>query len=151
MKEENVEAFRKKFDEVVSATITEEQLHPEISIDSEICIDELVSKDNEEMPKLFRLINQCEPFGPNNMTPVFCLKGVIDNGWGKVVGENHLKLTVTHPDFPNINIGAIGFNFGHFEKHILTEKNPFDLVFSLEKNEWNGRVSLQLKIRDIKI
>lgn len=151
MDEKNINAFREKFEKVVSNTITDEQLNPEISIDAEISIKELQSEQNGGMPKLFRLINQFEPFGPQNMTPVFCLKGVIDNGWGKIVGDNHLKLTITHPEHQEIKVSAIAFNFGHLEGHILTDRKPFDIAFSLEKNEWNGSTSLQLKIRDIKI
>lgn len=151
LKEENVDAFRRKFEEVVSNTITKDQLSPEITIDAEITLDELRPEEGNSLPKFYRLITQFEPFGPNNMTPIFCLKGVVDNGYGKIVGDNHLKLTITHPDFSDIQIGSIAFNFGHLEQHILIEKMPFDIVFSIEKNEWRGNVSLQLKIRDIKI
>lgn len=146
---ENVELFRQKFEEVVSSTITEDQLTPEISIDCDIQFDEFFDDVKNGLPKLYRLLNQFEPFGPENMTPIFCLKGVIDNGWGKIVGDNHLKLNITHPNDTSRNINSIGFNLGHHLETILN-KQPFDILFSLDKNEWQGNVSVQLKIRDIR-
>ena len=150
MLEENVEAFRQKFDQVVSSTILEEQLTPEITIDAEITLDELVEDQKNGLPKLYRLVEQFQPFGPGNMTPVFCLKNVIDSGNSRIVGDNHLKLSITHPDFPKISIDGIAFNMGeNFEG--ISQKTPFDVVFSLDKNVWNGFVSLQLRIRDIRL
>jgi single-stranded-DNA-specific exonuclease len=146
---ENVEAFQKKFEEVVSATIDEKLLTPEIQIDCEITLDELYSEKENELPKLYRIIEQFAPHGPENMTPIFILKGVVDTGYAKIVGEEHLKCTLTHPQFPHIKINSIGFYMAHHLETIGSKK-PFDVVFSIDKNEWNGSTSIQIKIRDIR-
>ena len=146
---ENVVAFQKKFDEVVSATIDERLLTPEIQIDCEIFLDELYTNKENELPKLFRITEQFAPYGPENMTPVFLLKNVVDTGYAKVVGDEHLKFTVTHPSYSHIKINAIGFYMAHHLEKI-TSKKPFDVVFSIDKNVWNGNTSIQLKVRDIR-
>lgn len=148
MEEKNVEKFIKKFEKVVSESITEEQLIPQISIDTEITLDELKPENGIMLSKLYRIIEQFAPHGPENMTPVFLLKNVVAE-YPKIVGESHLKCLITHPNFPNIKVNAIGFNLGEHLSSIENKK-PFDIVFSLDKNEWNNNVSLQLKLRDLK-
>ncbi|WP_343488299.1 single-stranded-DNA-specific exonuclease RecJ [Allomuricauda sp. d1] len=135
-------AFKKQFEKVVSETIDQKLLTPEIRIDAEIDFHQIT-------PKLMRIIRQFAPFGPGNMTPIFMTKGVQDTGYGKGVGEDekHLKLNLTQNG--SKPIGAIGFNLGDsIEK--TRNRQRFDIVYSLDENEWNGQVSLQLKIRDIR-
>ena len=117
-------------------------LTPEINIDAQIELRQIT-------PKLMRIIRQFAPFGPGNMTPVFLARGVQDTGYAKGVGEDgkHLKLTLTQKG--SRPIGAIGFNLGD-KLDVVKNKNSFDIVFSLDENEWNGQVSLQLKLRDIR-
>ncbi|RNC92355.1 MAG: single-stranded-DNA-specific exonuclease RecJ [Allomuricauda sp.] len=140
--ESQYETFKKQFEQTVSETIDPELLTPEIHIDAVIGLDEVT-------PKLMRLIHQFAPFGPGNMTPVFMAKGLNDTGHGRCVGQDdkHLKLSVaqqgTNP------IGAIGFNLGSKLAQVKN-KQLFDMVFTVEENEWNGQVSLQLKIKDIR-
>ena len=150
LKPEQLEGFQKKFEEVVSANITEEQLTPLIEIDSLLGFNEIYENSNEVIPKFYRLIEQFGPFGPQNMRPVFRTNGVLDTGYAKIVGDNHLKLTVHQPANPDLKFGAIGFNLGNFITDIKA-KTPVDIVYVIERNEWNGRVSLQLNIKDIKI
>jgi len=96
-----------------------------------------------------RILKQFAPFGPGNMTPVFMAEGVQDTGYARGVGEGdkHLKASLTQNDSPPI--GAIGFNLGN-KLNQIKDKKPFDAVFSLDENEWNGTVSIQLKLRDIR-
>ena len=89
-----------------------------------------------------------EPFGPGNMQPVFVSKGVVDTGYSKIVGEKHIKLSIKQKRSSNID--GIAFGMAEFYKGIQTGK-PFDVCYSIEENEWNGRINLQLKIRDIKL
>jgi len=140
--EEQYETFKKQFEKVVSESIDPQLLTPEIHIDTEIELNQIT-------PKLLRIIKQFAPFGPGNMTPIFIAKEVQDTGYGKVVGEDgkHLKITVTQNG--SSPIGAIGFNLGD-KISLVKNKQKFDFVFSIEENEWNGQVNLQLKIRDIK-
>ena len=140
--EENYEAFKAKFEEVVSQTIDKKLLTPEISIDTEINLEQIT-------PRFYRIINQFSPFGPGNMSPVFMTQQLKDTGYGKCVGEDdkHLKLTAYQDRTGKIS--GIGFGLG---KHIdlIQNKKPFKAVYSIDENHWNGNVSLQLKLKDIK-
>lgn len=140
--EEQYETFKKRFEKVVSETIDPKLLQPEISVDAKISMDKIT-------PKLMRILKQFAPFGPGNMTPVFMAEGLKDTGYARGVGEEekHLKCSLYQPG--SNPIGAIGFNLGNKLDRVKGLK-PFDAVFSLDENEWNGKVSLQLKLRDIR-
>ncbi|RDY59715.1 single-stranded-DNA-specific exonuclease RecJ [Flagellimonas nanhaiensis] len=142
MLEERYEAFKKQFEQVVADTIDPSLLQPEIEVDLKVDL-------NVINPKLMRILRQFAPFGPGNMTPVFMTENVQDTGYAKAVGEakRHLKLSAYQNGTPPI--GAIGFNLGDKLDKVKNKKS-FDLVYSLEENEWNGTVSLQLKMRHIR-
>jgi single-stranded-DNA-specific exonuclease len=134
---ENIAAFTGKFEEVVAATIPEHLLIPEIIIDTEINFADLTQN-------FYDIICQMEPFGPENMRPVFVAKNVLDTGYSKIVKEQHIRFVVKQDKF---SFTGIGFNLA--EKFALL-KNPVDLVFTVDENEWNGNVSLQLKVIDLR-
>ncbi|MFK5957276.1 MAG: single-stranded-DNA-specific exonuclease RecJ [Lutibacter sp.] len=142
LKEENYQNFKSKFEEVVKNTLPEELRTPEISIDAEINLLDVT-------PKFYRILKQLEPYGPQNMKPVFMASGLRDNGYGKKVGEDktHLKLAI----FEGSNqktYNAIGFNMG--DKYPLTTNaNSFKAAFCLDENTWNGNTSIQLLLKDI--
>lgn len=143
LKEENLQNFIDKFEKIVSETIDDQMLIPEIVIDTEIDLNEINSK-------FYKLLKQFAPFGPGNYSPVFCTNGVIDTGLARLVGKNHIKLTVAHPNKAGYPISAIAFQQGeHFEK--IAGGEPFNIVYNIEENEWNNTISLQLNIKDIKI
>ncbi|SFU27885.1 single-stranded-DNA-specific exonuclease [Pustulibacterium marinum] len=145
LKPEQYEAFKAKFEAVVKATIDTKLLTPEITIDAELSLESIT-------PKFYRILKQFEPFGPGNMTPVFLTQSVQDTGWGKPVGEtkDHLRLVLDAPiPGERTNITGIGFGLGA-KYELVTDKKPFSVVYSLDENEWQGNVSLQLKIRDLK-
>lgn len=134
---EQVAPFSQKFEEVISATITDALLTPEIIIDAEIRFSAI----NQT---LYNIIQQMEPFGPENLRPVFVVRGVTDNGWSKIVKEEHLKFSLMQD-----NIVFSGIGFGMADKfELLQLKQPLDVVFTLDENEWNGNKSLQLKVID---
>ncbi len=135
----NVEAFSAAFEQVVSSTITPDLLIPEIIIDSEISISELTES-------FHNIIAQMEPFGPDNMKPVFIAKNVSNTGFSKVVKEQHIRFSVQQK---NIQINGIGFNMAH--KYDILQNNKFiDIVFNIDLNEWNGNTNVQLKVIDFK-
>ena len=137
----NYSAFKNKFEEVVKASIDKNLLIPEISIDLELELSEIT-------PRFFRILQQMGPFGPQNMKPVFKTTSIRDNGYGKRVGsdKSHLKLSIIDgADQKTYN--AIGFGLGNKIKSI---KGDFDIAYSLDENEWNGRTSLQLLLKDLK-
>ena len=143
LKTEQYEAFKQKFEKVVSSSIDKKLLTPEISVDAEINLDQVT-------PKFYRILKQFAPFGPGNMTPVFLTQNLTDTGYGKCVGEGekHLKCKL-HQAGSKVAIDVIGFNLGN-KVDLIQSKKPFSAIYTIDENEWNGKVSLQLKLKDIK-
>ncbi len=139
MQKENVEAFSKKFDSVVTQRIKDEHLIPEIEIDAELPLEAVNQK-------FFNIIQQMAPFGPENMKPVFIAKAARDTGWSKIVKEDHVKFSLRKTD------GAVmdGIGFRLAEKFPLLKQGPLDITYQIAENEWQGKVSLQLVVKDIK-
>lgn len=142
LKESQYESFKNQFEKVVSESIEESQRTPTIDIDMEVSLQEIDAK-------FYRILKQLSPFGPGNMTPVFVARGVCDSGYGKTVGkeQDHLRLSLSQNG--STPIVAIGFGLGN-KLEIIRSGKPFDVVFSIDENEWNGSVSLQLKLRDLR-
>jgi len=145
----NVDAFRKKFNEVVAASISPDLLIPEIKIDDEIEFRDIYENKPGGVPKFYRVLNQMAPFGPDNMRPVFVTRGVKDTGNSRVLKDEHLKLSIVQEEYPEIIVDAIAFGMGHLYEKIKDKK--FDIVYTIEENTWNGYTNLQLMIRDLKI
>jgi len=139
MEEKNIEAFRAKFEEVVSATIKKEQLIPMISIDVELPLNQIDTK-------FFNIVKQMGPFGPQNMQPIFVSRNVFDDGTSRILKDKHLKLNIRQQD--SVTYPAIGWQMHAFYDRIKN-KEPFDICYSLEENEFNGKKTIQLLIRDI--
>lgn len=139
---ENYEAFKAKFEAVVKDTIEPKLLTPELKVDLQIELNQIDHK-------LYRIVRQFAPFGPGNMTPVFMTQTVQDTGWGKCVGEDdkHLRFTAKQDD--SNPIVCIGFGLGD-KLDIIKNRNTFDTAYTIDENHWNGNVSLQLKLKDIK-
>jgi single-stranded-DNA-specific exonuclease len=142
LKEEQYPLFRQKFEEVVQQTIHPDLLIPEISIDAEIDFTDIT-------PKFNRLLKEFEPFGPGNMSPVFMTRNVKDTGYGKRIGsdESHLRLFVRQGE--EGGYAAIGFGLAK-KIDLACNGNAFDAAYSVDENEWNGAVSIQLRLRDIR-
>ena len=142
LKPENYKSFKAQFEKVVEETIDPKMLIPEISIDSQISLSDIT-------PKFYRILSQFAPFGPGNMTPVFISEDLQDTGYGKQVGEDKTHLRFTAIQHGSGKIVGIGFGLGeHIE--LIKNKKPFKAAYTIDENEWNGNVSLQLKLKDIK-
>jgi len=144
LKIENVPEFRRRFEEIVKAQITDESQIQSIEADAKIPLSEIT-------PRFYRILKQFAPFGPHNMQPVFITEDVFDAGTSRLVGKNseHLKLDLVEPD---INSGIFpGIAFNQSDKFdLITSGLPFDVCYSITENEYRGKTSLQLFIRDIK-
>ncbi|MEO8252876.1 MAG: single-stranded-DNA-specific exonuclease RecJ [Flavobacterium sp.] len=142
IKPENYPIFKAAFEKQVQETIHPDQLVPEIEIDAEIDFSDIT-------PKLIRILKQFEPFGPQNMTPVFLTKKVIDTGYAKKLGsaEEHLKLFVKQNNSEGMN--AIGFGLGN-KIDLTTNHKTFEAAYCIDENEWNGKVSTQLRLKNIR-
>ena len=142
LKAENYQTFKEAFEKQVSATILPEMRTPEIEIDAEINFSDIT-------PKLIRILKQFEPFGPQNMTPVFMTSDIKDTGYAKTLGseEEHLRLFVKQSN--SDGIAAIGFGLGK-KLNIAQNQNLFQLAYTIAENEWNGTISTQLMLKDIR-
>lgn len=143
MNEDEVEGFRRKFDEVVRTRLVESQLAPIVTVDREIGLEDINARG-------YNILRQFAPFGPGNMKPVFLTRDLVNAKWSKAVGDegSHLKLHVRPSDSRAPEFDGIAFRLGNWAKHVK-EGKPFDAVYTLEENEWNGKVSLQLNVKDL--
>lgn len=137
---DQVEAFQKRFEEVVCSTIKEEMCTPEIEIDSLLDIEEI-------NPKFYRIIKQFAPFGPGNLMPVFSTHKATSDGYARIVGSNHLKMKILSNN--GIVFDAIGFQLGE-HLQAVNDKPEISICYQLDENHWNGKTSLQLILKDIK-
>ncbi len=137
---ENVEAFSTAFEKVVNTTIDPQLLIPEIIIDEELSFSQIKAS-------FYNIIQQMEPYGPENMRPVFIATNVTETGYSKIVKEQHVRFVLKQS---NCTFTGIGFNMAD-KFHLLETKKPLDIVFTIDENEWNGQTSLQLKMIDFKL
>lgn len=139
LSKENIDPFRKKFESIVAATISDDLLIPEILVDTEIQFSEI-------KPGFYNILKQMEPFGPENMSPTFLAKRVTNHN-SRIVKEKHLRFEVTQN-----GVLLTGIGFGLADKFPVIESGqPFDLVFKIDENEWNGQKGLQLRVEDLRL
>ncbi len=137
---ENVIAFSNKFEEIVSSSIEPQLLIPEIVVDAEIEFKNITKS-------FYNIITQMEPYGPENLRPVFITKNVWDTTWSKIVKELHVRFVLKQD---NIVLTGIGFNMAE-KFHLLQMQKPVDIVYTIDENEWNGETNLQLKVIDFRL
>lgn len=137
---EKLTDFRIAFEKEVSARITDDQLIPEIIIDADIQFSDIT-------PNFFSILTQMEPFGPDNMRPVFIARNVIDSGFSKIVKEQHIRFVLKQN---GLTLTGIGFNMAD-KFSLLQSGKPIDIVFTIDENEWQGEKNLQMKMIDIKL
>ena len=136
---ENIDALRKAFEAYTAANIEPRHLVPEIIIDAAIDLKDIT-------PALYKIICQMEPFGPENMHPVFMARNVRDTGFSRIVKDTHLKLSVQQHETV---IQGIGFGLAD-KLELLQTKEPVDIAFKIDENTWNGSTSLQIVVNDIR-
>ena len=143
LKPENLETFISRFEAEVSKTIADEDLIPEIDVDVNIHLNEIT-------PKFFSVLKQFAPHGPENMTPTFVTDNVVDTGWARIVGTNHLKLELYQQENPTIKFSAIAFDKGDFLS-FFQKKVPLSICYTVAENHYNGNTTVQLVVRDIQM
>lgn len=145
MKPENVQKFKDRFEKIVSERITQDQLIPQVEIDTELNFNDIDDK-------FYRILKQFAPFGPGNMNPVFFAENVVDNGTGRCVGPDgeHLKLSLLQETDPFKSINAIAFGQGKKHDKVMNGK-AFDIAYALTENHFRGQTTLQLNVKDIKV
>jgi single-stranded-DNA-specific exonuclease len=136
---DQLEAFKEAFEKAVAERITPEQMVPEIAINAQLPLDQISMQ-------FFQIIAQMEPFGPDNMRPIFIAKNVRDTGYSKLVKEAHISFNLTQG---NNSVRGIGYNMPD-KISIVKSGQPFDIVFQLQLNEWQGTQSVQIQVMDLK-
>ena len=143
LKLENIEAFKQKFEQIVSETINEEMLTPQINIDAQIKLSDIT-------PELYNMLQKFAPFGPNNTIPVFMTENVINFIGTKKVGRNneHLKLVVVDDTRACNDRSGIGFGMGNLYEQV-NSGSFFDICYTLQENEFMGKTDIQMMLKDI--
>ena len=136
---DQLDAFKEAFEKAVAERITPEQMVPEIAINAQLPLDQISMQ-------FFQIIAQMEPFGPDNMRPIFIAKNVRDTGYSKLVKEAHISFNLTQG---NNSVRGIGYNMPD-KISIVKSGQPFDVVFQLQLNEWQGTQSVQIQVMDLK-
>lgn len=143
MDEKNLPEFRKRIDEIAYQSLSEKDFTPELMIDGSL---DLSSVDK----RFWKLLSQFEPFGPGNLRPIFVSEDVCIEGVPTIVGNGHLKMKVRQEESGVFDV--IGFNMHEYLPHLRNcDENKIDLAYVLEENYWNGRRTLQIRLKDIHI
>jgi len=146
---ENVPAFRDAFDTVVQNQIELFSETEELIIDQEIRLHQLFipGESVAQIPRIYKMLERMEPFGPGNDKPVFCVRSVYARS-SRLLKDAHLKIEIMDPE-SGIVLPAIGFNMPE-KIDLVASGCAFDCAFTLESNTWNNKTTLQLQIRDIR-
>ena len=140
LKRENVEAFRQRFEEIVAGRVTDEMLVPQIEVDSVMQLRDINFK-------FYGILKQMEPFGPENMRPVFVSEPVFADNI-RVLKDVHLKMSVFQEGTPYFDAIGFGMVAPHLDK--VANGKPFRLCYQVTENNYRGNQTLQLMIRDVK-
>jgi len=143
MDKKNLEEFRKRIDQIAFDSLTDNDFKPELEISAELDLRDIDLK-------FWKLLTQFEPFGPGNMRPIFVSKNICVEGKPSIVGNGHLKMKVHQGDSQVFD--AIGFNMHEFEPQLRNcQQDDIDIAYVLEENYWNGRRSIQIRLKDIHV
>jgi single-stranded-DNA-specific exonuclease len=137
---ENIDAFRARFEQVAKGRLTPEMLTPRLMIDGEIRLPEIDSR-------FMRFLDALAPYGPQNMRPVFVARELRVVGTPQIVGNNHLRFYVTQNDK---KLDCIGFNLGDLLPRLRQGRADVEMAFLVEENTWQGRTTIQLRVKDIR-
>jgi single-stranded-DNA-specific exonuclease len=140
---ENVDAFRQRFEEVVSARIEKHMLTPKLDIELEIDLDRISNR-------FMSLLKQFAPFGPGNMNPVFVSRNLVAEDVRTMgADDSHLRFKPAQQGVKHLMLQAVAFKMGKLYPQ-LAEGKPFDMAYTIEENHWKDKVYLQLNVKDIK-
>jgi single-stranded-DNA-specific exonuclease len=133
-----IDAFRERFNEAVGAQVSDDDLVPRVAADARVTLGDLT-------PKFVNIVKQMEPFGPENMRPVLLCDRLRHRYEPRIVGNGHLQMTLTDG---RAAMDAIAFGFGPRLAE-LKGRTDLQVAFSVDENEWNGKTSLQMKIKGV--
>jgi single-stranded-DNA-specific exonuclease len=137
---DNIPAFKERFEKACREMIPEEDLVPKIKIEGEISLDEIT-------PEVVGSLKRFAPFGPKNNRPNFFSRGLEVLDVPRIVGANHLKFRAGQG---GVSFDAIGFNLGQYLSRLNNGNRTVEMVYAVEENEYNGRKTVQLRIKDLR-
>lgn len=140
---DKIEDFKKHFNDVANKEISEEELKPDLEFDEEISLDELT-------PKFIHILSFFEPYGPENMTPVFVSRDVQIVGDVKYTEKANTHIFRVKGENPNKFFDAVFFNSEEY-KDLIKRGSYCDVCYSVDKSFWNNKEYVKLRIRDINI
>ncbi len=140
---DKLDEFKERFNQVVKERLVAEQLSPELEIDTKIKLSEITLK-------FLRIVDQFKPFGPGNMRPTFLLEEAQVAGVPRVVGNNHLIMSIKQKGCDKV-FDCVGFDLGIYYEKLIQPDCLFDVVFSIDQMTREGKSFPQFKIKDLKI
>lgn len=141
VKQEKIDELKSKMQKYSEDAISSEDLIPTLDIQSELSLKEFDAS-------FLKWLKSFAPYGPYNMRPVFVSRDVEVVGDVHVVGNNHLKFKVKDD---GIVIDAIAFNFADMRDRMRPSRQHIDTAYVIEENTWNGRTTIQMRIKDINL
>ena len=142
LNEEDLEAFRERFNKLAIKHLSGDDLIPELEIDSELNLTDVDTR-------FWKILRQFEPYGPLNLRPIFVSHDLHVVGNPTIVGNGHLKLRVSQNG--SVSFDAIGFNMHEYLPMVRSaKKGSLSMVYVLEENTWNNRTTIQLRLKDIR-
>jgi single-stranded-DNA-specific exonuclease len=138
-----VPALAERLHQVVGRSLSPEDYQLQLRLDASARIDEVGRPLLDEFARI-------APFGPGNPEPVLLLNGVVPQGV-RVVGTDHLKLTLTDPARPGLRLEAIAFGGADWLGSQVVEGVPLDVAGTVSVNRWQGRETVQIRVRDVRV
>jgi single-stranded-DNA-specific exonuclease len=137
IQEENIPAFRERFNESVSRQLTEGTMEPKLHLDAETRLSELTL----DFLDTYELL---QPFGSGNPRPLFLARNVLPANEPRLLRERHWKF-----DFyqEGTTRGGIWFNGAHEQ----LPKPPWDVAFYVDRNTFRGETTVQLLVQDMRV
>lgn len=135
---EYIDHFENQLSKYSKENLKKELLTPPLLIDGELELYNI--NDN-----LIKWLEKFAPFGTGNPRPTWITRNVIIDGYPYTVGKNHLKMKVVKD---GCKFDLIGFNLGDY-LHLLKKNSKIDIVYSLERNIWQNKVTIQGKLKDL--
>ncbi len=136
---ENLSSFQKAMESTVKETIQATQLSPELTVSAILPFEKITTQ-------FWNSLQTLAPFGPKNRNPVFVTKNLQDTGHSRLLKNNHLKLSFQQGNTKPVN----GIAFGQGNQLAYIQDHPFQICYNLQENNWKGRKSIQVNVKDIK-
>ncbi|MFN8399101.1 MAG: single-stranded-DNA-specific exonuclease RecJ [Anaerolineales bacterium] len=140
VKNENIEALVSKLKAIAEEKLAGSDLKPTVTADAEVDLSEM-------RPEVFEKgLKYLEPTGYGNREASFVARNVKVKS-SRIVGSDGKHLKMSLEDAKGVAHDAIGFRLGDWHKSMPPR---VDVLFTYEPNEYNGRVTYQLNLKDIK-